>query len=319
MSKKKASILDEVIEVLPKNIKEQIEINEELKNLIPKLKTDEFEQLRDNIKTEGCRDPLVLWHNVRENKYILIDGHNRYKICTDLNIDFEIKVLYFDYLHDVKAWMYKCQLGRRNLSLHQISYLRGKQYENEKFIHGGDRKSNDFSSVQNEHLKTSEKLAEEHNVNASTIKRDEWFAKGVDVIGEHNPLIKEEILLGTAGIAKAQVEELAKIAEEFGIDEGFESIDDIKNYITLKKNKSKVKKKSGGETETVDELKEYFKVIPAKSHTVDERLNAAKKARSRLSKLIAILEEKRNEKQKESSLSVLLSNDSSIDESEISE
>jgi hypothetical protein len=35
------------------------------------------------LPIDGCRDPLVLWNG------ILIDGYNRYKICTENNIPFK--------------------------------------------------------------------------------------------------------------------------------------------------------------------------------------------------------------------------------------
>ena len=32
-----------------------------LKSLIPPLSDEEFKQLEENIKAEGCRDALVIW------------------------------------------------------------------------------------------------------------------------------------------------------------------------------------------------------------------------------------------------------------------
>jgi len=58
-------------------------IDEEFKNLIPPLPEDEYKQLEANIIAEGYRDPLVLWIDT------LINGHNRYRICTEHDIDFK--------------------------------------------------------------------------------------------------------------------------------------------------------------------------------------------------------------------------------------
>ena len=46
-------------------------------------------------------------------------------------------------LDAAKAWMIANQLGRRNLTLDQMRYYRGKQYELHKKVKrgGGDRKS----------------------------------------------------------------------------------------------------------------------------------------------------------------------------------
>ena len=58
-----------------------ITIDPEIEALIPSLKYDEQSKLRESIKEEGCRDPLVIWkdHN------ILLDGHNRHAICQRRN------------------------------------------------------------------------------------------------------------------------------------------------------------------------------------------------------------------------------------------
>ena len=51
-------------------------IDPEFKSLLRELKNEEFEALEKSIKTYGCRDSLLVWGD------ILIDGHNRYDICT---------------------------------------------------------------------------------------------------------------------------------------------------------------------------------------------------------------------------------------------
>jgi len=54
-------------------------------------------------------------------------------------------------------WMDANQLGRRNLSPDQLSWLRGRRYSRTKKDHGGAREA----SVQIAHLKTAEALAKE--------------------------------------------------------------------------------------------------------------------------------------------------------------
>lgn len=52
-----------------------IQIDKEFEALIPRLTDEEFSQLEKNVIEDGCRDALVLWED------ILVDGHNRYRIC----------------------------------------------------------------------------------------------------------------------------------------------------------------------------------------------------------------------------------------------
>lgn len=87
----------------------QIQIDNELKALIPPLKKEEFEQLEANIVLDGCRDPLVVWND------ILIDGHNRHAICTKHNISFNVNPISFESKAHARIWMRNNQKGRRNL------------------------------------------------------------------------------------------------------------------------------------------------------------------------------------------------------------
>ena len=123
-------------------IKKQILILPELEELIPPLLTDELQQLEQNIIREGCREALLVWQTTEETiypekkdtntVYVLIDGHNRYSICTKHGIDFKIHLVDFKNLYDARQYMVDNQLGRRNLTPEQVSYLRGMKYLTEK-------------------------------------------------------------------------------------------------------------------------------------------------------------------------------------------
>lgn len=94
----------------------ELQIDDEFKNLIPKLTKEEFKQLEENIIEEGCRQPIIVWNNT------IVDGHNRYEICNRHNIEFKTTNKYFSNKEEVKVWIIKNQFGRRNLSI----YNRGK-------------------------------------------------------------------------------------------------------------------------------------------------------------------------------------------------
>lgn len=92
-----------------------IRIDKEFESLIPPLTDDEFKQLEENCVRDGIRDPLVLWR-VPNGDDILIDGHNRWKIAAQhAGMPFETVHMEFDNRDQVKAWIYRNQLGRRNL------------------------------------------------------------------------------------------------------------------------------------------------------------------------------------------------------------
>ncbi len=89
-----------------------IKIDGEFKDLIPPPSAVELEGLEADIVRAGrALVPLMLWGNT------LIDGHNRYGICTRLGLPFEtMDVGEADWTRtDVRIWIRRNQLHRRNL------------------------------------------------------------------------------------------------------------------------------------------------------------------------------------------------------------
>ena len=82
-------------------------------NLVAPLSELEFENLKESIKAEGCRDAIVTWNG------IILDGHNRYRICTELNIPFKTIKMSFEDEEHAHLWMVKNQLARRNIKTFQ--------------------------------------------------------------------------------------------------------------------------------------------------------------------------------------------------------
>ena len=85
-------------------------IDPEFKELIPPLTAKEYSGLEQSIIAEGCREPIITWNN------IIIDGHNRYKICKAHNLPYRTTSKEFASRDEVKLWMLKNQLSRRNLN-----------------------------------------------------------------------------------------------------------------------------------------------------------------------------------------------------------
>ena len=87
-------------------------VDEGLRKLIPPLSEGELSQLEENLKREGCRDPLVIW----KEKGILLDGHHRQEICGRHQIPFETVTVSLPDRNAAKAWVITNQFGRRNLA-----------------------------------------------------------------------------------------------------------------------------------------------------------------------------------------------------------
>jgi N6-adenosine-specific RNA methylase IME4 len=156
-------------------------INPKFKSLIPPLAPEELAQLEANIRADGCRDPLVTWRGV------LIDGHNRYDICTRHGIKFETVEKEFADDEAAMDWMDANQLGRRNLTPDQRSILRGRRYNRTKKPQGGTGANQFKQSGQSVHSATAESLAKEHHVSEKTIRRDGKRAEALDLLAEVEP------------------------------------------------------------------------------------------------------------------------------------
>lgn len=192
----------------------EIKIYTELENLIPPLTQEEEINLETSLLKEGCREPLIVW--VKGNERILVDGHNRFRLCMRNNIPFKVKVKEFDDILDVKNWMLGNQMSRRNLSPLQMSYLRGLRYENEK-LSVGRQKGKIIKTGQNDQINslTSEKLAEEYSVGEKTIRRDAKFTQGLTRLAGDNQKIRWAILSGQIQAKKSTVTDLAEQDDAF--------------------------------------------------------------------------------------------------------
>lgn len=190
-------------------LKLNITIREDFKTLIPPLSEEEFRQLEENILREGCRDPLVVWKKGEE--YILIDGHNRFVICSQHKLDYKIQAMDFADEEQAKDWMVNNQLGKRNVTEETKSYLRGVQYSREKQKTANIQNLKQFSEEDSLSLSgnTAQRLAELFKVSDKTIKRDEKYAEGIDKLSGENKQLKWDILNNKIQVPKNMVMELA--------------------------------------------------------------------------------------------------------------
>lgn len=99
----------------------ELTIDPELRSLIPPLHPKEFEQLKENIIRDGCREPLSVWRT--DGKLILLDGHNRLRICREHNVKFQIVETDIASREHARLWLEICQAGRRNLTSSQKAML----------------------------------------------------------------------------------------------------------------------------------------------------------------------------------------------------
>lgn len=202
-------------------------------------KTKNYKCYSDGVRYKNCdvRLDMDLWscdycgHNVAEAEYeyILLDGHNRYRIAQKHDVKFEVHVIddscSWD-KSDAMEWMDKNQLGRRNLSPDMMSFIRGRMYERTKGKQGGDKKSKDQNDTL---INAADKIAKQTGVSSPTIKRDAQYFQAVEAVAKqmdipavqlvHKNLTTKKDAPKLRQIAEQQPEILQSIQSQITADE----------------------------------------------------------------------------------------------------
>lgn len=199
----------------------KLKIDPEFRGLIRPLTTAEREQLEANLMADGCLDAIITW------KGIIVDGHNRYEICTEHGIPFNVIEKEFDCRESVIAWICSHQLGRRNLSEATRKYLIGVQYDAEKISRSLRNKMglNQYGRLDPEseaeiekseykrHL-TAERIARENNISPATVQKYSLYSKALEKLKKKVPEIFPKILSGEYKISHENVVELAELSPQ---------------------------------------------------------------------------------------------------------
>ena len=162
------------------------------------LSKDEYDLLESQIKRDGVLDAVKVWD--RDGELVLLDGHNRLKICKDNNLPIpDSTTIGIGSIDEAVIWIVDNQKGRRNVATkEQQDYILGKRYEAQKNINkfkgnqytGGGQNDAD----QTPRGRTREILAAQEGIGFRTVERNEKFANGIDAIREVSPALAEKIL-----------------------------------------------------------------------------------------------------------------------------
>lgn len=193
-----------------------LKIDKQFRDLIPPLSEEERRQLEDNLIAEGCRDPICIWHG------IILDGHNRYEICTRRDIPFDVKAIKLSSRSEAISWICANQLGRRNISEETRRYLIGKRYDAEKVKGAKNKKginqssykareTNNLSSADVMHHRTAYEMGNEYHVSHQTIQKYGAYSRAIDALAKKKPQIVRRILSGDIRISHEHLLEASKM------------------------------------------------------------------------------------------------------------
>lgn len=204
-----------------------LKIDQEFHDLIRPLFKSEYLQLEANLISDGCREPISVWRG------IIVDGHNRYKICTEHGIPFAIEEMNFGSREEAIVWICANQLGRRNLTEESRKYLIGKQYESEKIISrrravyqgvssgptSEDLPYETFDPSQrlpgmDTKRKTAERIAQENHISHGTVEKYSIYTRAIEEIQKKAPQMAQKILSGRYKVSHDGVLALAQRSSE---------------------------------------------------------------------------------------------------------
>lgn len=195
-------------------------IDEELKNIMPHLTKEEYEELEQSLLTDGYKgSPIIIWNDT------VIDGHNRYEICLKHDIPFEVKELEFPNKEEVIHWMVRAQLGRRNLSPIQRIAITEKY----RPIYEKQAKENQAKYYGNQYEKKNgltenlPQVQSKKERNPTTDKRlsdvagvsEKTYRMGAKILNSDNEDLKQRVLSGetaiSAGYKEMRTQEISNV------------------------------------------------------------------------------------------------------------
>jgi len=175
----------------------EITIDAELQKLIAPLTPQEFELLKAQILEQGCLQPLCVW-KTDDDRRILLDGHNRYRICTDNNRRYTTINIRLASQEHAKLWILQHQAGRRNLTddqravvWNEIREQRSKIASEEGAAKARAAKADSVKLTESERPKrdTRAEIAKEARLSESKLRRAQKLKR-------YQPELYEKVLRG---------------------------------------------------------------------------------------------------------------------------
>lgn len=182
---------------------DNITIDSEFQSLIPPLTDDEFQRLEKSILSEGVREPIITWSGT------IIDGNNRYKICTKHGLVCPNREREFDSRDAAKIWIIENQFGRRNLDKYDRGVLALQlkwMYAAEAKRRQGTRTDLSQKSDESQHIRTDEQIAKLAGMSRDTIRKVAVIENEANSGNETAIAARESVKDGSKSIHKAFTE-----------------------------------------------------------------------------------------------------------------
>lgn len=177
-----------------------IVINNSFRKENRSLTAEERDQLRDNIVRDGIVSPLVLW----DDQDILLDGHHRYDIASDMGLEsVPITKVKCASEADARLWICAHARGRRNFTASESSYNRAKLAKYRMLTDAIAGKAAASDAVAD--------IATDQGVSHRTVERDIQRADAVDRLPNS---ARESYLAGDLPITQNNLMKLATLPKK---------------------------------------------------------------------------------------------------------
>lgn len=201
------------------------------------------------LMREGCREPILTWNGV------IVDGHKRYRICTDEGLDFSTEEKSFLSEEEAVSWICRRRIPLFEKKTPPYRYLVGKLYIAQKQIyHEGKNLPEHERTIRLDPKwdRVSFLVAEELHMHRATVESHGMYANAMDQIAEKSWHLFQAILSGQVRLTFKETQECAGMSEwklkEFGKSKwGLKETRDNAEKI-------RIRQKKEAETELVREI-----------------------------------------------------------------
>ena len=165
----------------------------ELADLLPPLSGEQSAALEKDLLQNGCYSPIIVNEDL-----VVVDGHNRQRICEQHDLPYKMAVFAFDDLLEAKQWALDTQKGRRNLDKWELGKIalklrpeiEARAKANQQMYHGNQYESGPSATLPEVHsapVDTRKELAASVGLGERTMGK-------VMQIDEHAPAAVKEAL-----------------------------------------------------------------------------------------------------------------------------
>ncbi len=190
-----------------------LKIDPDFQSLAPPLNATAYEDLELDIVCNGCQEPIKVWRE------FIIDGHNRYKICHEYDIDFRVEEIELKSKDDAISWICANLLDNRDVTENYRRYLIGRLYYAVRTvgimnITGTNQYTIEPMERKPHYGKSAAKVGMDYHISHSTVSKYLQYSKAIDRFKVEFPNLANGILYETIKVSQDSIILLAKMDRE---------------------------------------------------------------------------------------------------------